>query len=67
MSRNTARAEPTEEVRLTSCVTSCPACGQPMSVAYTKKRNLMTRHGLVRLRLSIRRCEHAKCALYHYP
>lgn len=67
MSRDTARAEPSEEVRLTSCVTTCPACGQPMSVAYTKKRKLMTRHGLVLLRLSIRRCEHASCTFYHHP
>jgi hypothetical protein len=38
-----------------------------MSVAYTKKRKLMTLHGLVLLRLSIRRCEHAGCAFYHHP
>jgi hypothetical protein len=48
-------------------MTTCPACGQPMSVAYTKKRKLMTRRGLVRLHLSIRRCEHASCAFYHHP
>ena len=67
MSRDTARAEPVEEYRLTPCVTTCPACGQPMSVAYTKKRKLMTRHGLVRLHLSIRRCEQAGCACFHHP
>lgn len=67
MSRDTARAEPDAEVRLTSCVTICPACGQPMSVAYTKKRKLMTRRGLVRLHLSIRRCDHADCVFYHRP
>ena len=67
MSRDTARAEPDEEVWLTPCATTCSACGQPMSVAYTKKRKLMTRRGLVRLHLSIRRCDHAGCACFHHP
>lgn len=35
MSRHTARAEPVEEHRLTACLTTCAACGQPMPVAYT--------------------------------
>ena len=67
MSRDTARGEPVEEIRLTPCLMTCPACGQPMSVAYTKKRKLMTRNGLVRLHLSIRRCEHVDCACFHHP
>lgn len=67
MSRDTARAEPVEEIRLTPCLMTCPACGQPMSVAYTKKRKLMTRGGLVRLHLSIRRCEQAGCPCFHHP
>lgn len=67
MSRDTARAEPVEEYRLTPCLMTCPACGQPMSVAYTKKRKLMTRRGLVRLHLSIRRCDQADCTCFHHP
>jgi hypothetical protein len=67
MSRDTARAEPVEEYRLVSCLTTCAACGRPMSVTYTKARKLMTRHGLVRLRLQIRRCEHADCPYFHHP
>ena len=67
MSRSTARAEPIEEHRLTPCLTTCATCGRLMPVAYTKKRKLMTRHGLVRLHLHIRRCEHAECAAFHHP
>ena len=67
MSRNTARAEPVEEYRLTTCRTTCIACGQPMPVAYTKKRKLMTRRGLVGLHLRIRWCEHAGCVCFHRP
>lgn len=67
MTRSTARAEPVEEHRLTPCLTTCAACGRRMPVAYTKKRKLMTRHGLVRLHLHIRRCEYAECASFHHP
>jgi hypothetical protein len=38
-----------------------------MAVAYTKKRKLMTRRGLVGLHLHIRWCEHADCACFHRP
>lgn len=67
MSRHTARAEPSEEHRLTTSLTRCPACGQPMPVAYTKTRKIMTGHGLVRLHLQIRRCEHVQCSRFHRP
>lgn len=67
MSRRTARAEPTEEQRLTSFMTTCAACGQPMPVAYTKTRKLMTRNGLVRFRLQIRRCANGRCRHFHRP
>lgn len=67
MSRLTARGEPVEEHRLTPCLTTCAACGHPMPVAYTKKRKLMTCHGLVRLHLHIRRCEQAGCPCFHHP
>jgi hypothetical protein len=67
MSRRTARAEPVEAHRLTPCLTTCAACGQPMPVAYTKTRQLMTRRGLVRLPLHIRRCMHAGCGRFHHP
>ena len=67
MSRNTARAAAAQEHRLQAILTTCAACGQPMPVAYTKTRQLMTRHGLVRLHLPIRRCEQAHCSRFHHP
>jgi hypothetical protein len=67
MSRRTARAQPAEEQRLTTTLTTCAACGQPMPVAYTKARKLMTRDGLVQLRLQIRRCDDNRCARFHQP
>lgn len=67
MSRCIARGLPVEDHRLMSSLTTCPACGQPMPVAYTKMRKLMTRKGLVRLHLSIRRCESPGCSRFHHP
>lgn len=67
MSRNTSRASAAREHRLNTILTTCSACGQPMPVAYTKTRQLMTRAGLVRLRLQVRRCEHARCSRFHQP
>lgn len=67
MVRRTARAEPTDEYRLHTILTTCAACGQAMQAAYTKTRKLMTRHGLIRLRLQIRRCINAGCSQFHRP
>jgi len=67
MSRNTARAEPSEEHRLNTSLVACAACRQSMPVAYTKTRKVMTCKGLVRLRLQIRRCEQVQCRLFHHP
>uniref|UniRef100_A0ABX1PUU4 Transposase n=1 Tax=Aromatoleum anaerobium TaxID=182180 RepID=A0ABX1PUU4_9RHOO len=67
MSRRTARTEPVEAHRLTPSLTTCAACGQPMPVAYTKTRQLMTRRGLVRLHLHIRRCVQMRCSRFHHP
>ena len=67
MSRATARAEPTREYDLSACVLTCPACGHPTYMAYTKRRKLMTRQGLVGLYLHIRRCEHPGCERFHLP
>lgn len=66
MSRRTARAEAVIEHRLTNFLTTCPACGQPMFVAYTKTRKLMTLNDLVQLRLQIRRCENSACERFHH-
>jgi hypothetical protein len=65
MSGRIARGEAGCEYRLTSILTHCAACGQPMPVAYTKTRKLMTMSGLVRLHLPIRRCERGDCERFH--
>lgn len=65
MSRRTARAEAVIEHRLHPIMTTCTVCGQPLLVAYTKTRKLMTLNGLVQLRLQIRRCETSQCARFH--
>lgn len=67
MSRATARGEPTEVYDLSACVLTCPACGHPTFMAYTKRRKLMTMQGLVGLYLHIRRCEHPGCDRFHFP
>lgn len=66
MSRDAARGEPTVEYEVTPCVLNCPACGHPMPMAYTKRRKVMTRQGLVGLYLHIRRCEHAGCERFRH-
>jgi hypothetical protein len=65
MSRNGSRGEPTEVVDLTPCLPICPACGIRMMLAYTKRRKVMTRHGLVGLHLHIHWCDHAGCERFH--
>lgn len=67
MSRNIARAELSKGLRLNTSLTTCAACGQPMLVAYTKKRKEMTCNRLVRLHLQIRHCDQAQCRLFHHP
>lgn len=65
MSRNGRREEPSENVDLTPCMPICPACGIRMKLAYTKRRKVMTRHGLVGLHLHIHWCDHAGCERFH--
>lgn len=67
MSRDTRRGEPTEVVDLTPCLPICPACGDRMMMAYTKRRKVMTRHGLVGLYLHIHWCDRAGCERFHLP
>jgi hypothetical protein len=66
MPRDAARGEPTVEYELTPCMLDCPACGHPMPMAYTKKRKVMTRQGLVGLYLHIRRCDHVGCERFRH-
>ncbi len=45
----------------------CWNCGEPMWVAYTKRRKLMTLDGLLRLHLPVRRCRNPACSRFHRP
>lgn len=67
MARNQVRGKPDAEYRLNVILEACAACGHRMPVTYTKTRMVMTRHGLVRLRLQIRHCEQAGCERFHRP
>jgi hypothetical protein len=53
--------------RLATCSTHCWICGEPMWVAYTKRRKLMTLQGLLRLHLPVRRCRTPTCPRFHLP
>src|SRR5438105_1181677 len=52
----TRTLEPTETV--------CPSCEQRQWTAYHRRRRLVTLAGVLDLRLKIRRCHNATCALY---
>ncbi len=59
-------AAPTQHY-LATCRTHCWTCDAPMWVAYTKRRQLMTLAGLIRLHLPVRRCRNPVCPRYHRP
>lgn len=68
MPRTTARPKPTEHETLRCLQTACASCGQPMRYAYDNWRSVSLLNGrVVRLRLKIRRCEHADCERYKRP
>ena len=67
MSRTHRRPIALTQHYLATCRTHCWTCDAPMWVAYTKRRQLMTLAGLVRLHLSIRRCRNPACPRYHRP
>jgi hypothetical protein len=67
MARRQVRPPAQREVRLTPLREQCVSCGKRLWVAYHAQRTLMTLRGLVHLRLVVRRCRNADCALYHVP
>ncbi len=67
MSRKQRRPAAQAEYHLVTCQTECWTCGQPMWVAYTKRRKLMTLTGLIRLHLPVRRCRNPACPRFHLP
>ena len=67
MARIAARAPADREEVLWPELRVCPDCARPMRVRYENHRTLETLSGRVRLRLKIRRCEHADCAHHYRP
>lgn len=65
MSGRPTRGEAECQYTLALQLTDCPACAQRMPAAYTKTRKLVTMHGLIELRLQIRRCENTHCPRFH--
>ncbi len=67
MGRKPRRPTADTQHDLATCHTHCWTCGAPMWVAYTKRRQLMTLAGLIRLHLPVRRCRNPACPRYHVP
>jgi hypothetical protein len=67
MARKAARPQATSEKVLQSLRTRCPACGARMWADYDNFRTVTTLHGLVGLRLKIRRCHDDTCARHLRP
>ncbi len=67
MGRKPRRPTADTQHDLTTCHTHCWTCGARMWVAYTKRRQLMTLAGLIRLHLPVRRCRNPACPRYHVP
>jgi hypothetical protein len=67
MGRKHRRPAAHTEHHLVTCHEHCWNCGEPMWVAYTKQRKLMTLDGLIRLHLPVRRCRNPACSRFHRP
>jgi Transposase, Mutator family len=67
MGRISARPRPVRERVLVPARRLCPSCGGVARIRYENRRTLVMLSGSVRLRLKIRRCEHAGCARLHVP
>jgi Transposase, Mutator family len=67
MARVSARRRPELERILLPLRQDCPGCGGHMHLRYENRRHLVLLSGAVRLRLKIRRCEHAGCPRFHVP
>ncbi len=67
MARKHRRPAAHTEHHLVTCHEHCWNCGEPMWVAYTKRRTLMTLSGLLRLHLSVRRCRNPACPRSQRP
>ena len=61
MPRRSARPQPDRIVELPTLTRVCPACGGPPWAAFVTQRTVTTLHGLIRLRLQVRRCRNPQC------
>ena len=67
MARVSARQRPERERVLVPVRRECLGWGRHMRLRYDNRRHLVMLSGAVRLRLKIRRCEHAGCPRFHVP
>src|SRR3982750_1200654 len=67
MARVSARRQPERERLLIPSRQDRPGCGAHMRLRYENRRHVVTLSGGVRLRLRIRRWEHAGCPRFHVP
>jgi Transposase, Mutator family len=67
MGGKTRRPKATEERRLHPESMQCAACEGALRVGYTSWRKVATLEGVLRLKVSIGRCENRACARYHCP
>lgn len=67
MARRQHRPPAPTQITLTPGRRQCIECGAPLWVAYHNRRTVATLSGLTELRLIVRRCRTATCALYKRP
>jgi hypothetical protein len=67
MARRTRRPTPTSEVALSPVAVTCVACGHHLYRDYANYRTLTGLSGVTRYTLTIGRCHHRPCDLYHVP
>jgi hypothetical protein len=64
MARTVKRQPGTLTQTLEPADTICAGCAQPQWIVYHRHRRLVTLAGVLHLRLKVRRCHNATCALY---
>lgn len=67
MARIAARPRPAAERVLEPLSDRCPDCGHRTWADYENRRTVTTLNEVVRLRLKVRRCHHARCPRYLKP
>jgi hypothetical protein len=67
MSKKAKAAAPAATRELRPERRECADCGKLMWADYAARRSVATLQGVVRLRLTVRRCRHEGCPAYHRP